>query len=67
MDKTERPKDPLKLHTKKERLLLRHDQQTKDIPGLCTLFEGLKLRVTEKIWISKDTIFLNHTSCEVVG
>ena len=61
MDKAERPKDPFKLQTKKERLLQKHDQQTKGMPGLCPLFEGLKIRVVENIWICKDIVVFKHT------
>lgn len=67
LDKSERPKDPLKLQKKKERLLQRHDQQTKGIPCQCPLFEGLKMCVTEKNWNCKHIIFLKHTSCEAAG
>ena len=67
MDRMERPMDPMKLQKKKERLLQKHDQQTNGIPGLFLLSDRLKLRVAEKIWISKEIIIFKDTSCEVVG
>ena len=61
------PKDPLKLKSKRERFLLFHDQKTAGIPGLCPLYKGLKMRVTEKIRRSKAITILKHTPCTVVG
>ena len=41
-------KQPEQLKAKLDRFLQFHDQKTAGIPGLCLLYPGLKMRVTEK-------------------
>ena len=49
------------------RFLQYHDQKTEGIPGLFPLYQGLQIRVTEKIKKSKKLIILKHASGTVVG
>ena len=60
-------KDPEKLKLQHQRFLQFHDQRTAGIPGMCPLFVGLCMRVTEKIRKGKTIHILKHTPCTVVG
>ena len=60
------PKDPQKAEAKRMRMLQFHDQKTAGMPGLCPLYKGLNLRVTEKIVRNSTIKILKHTSCTVV-
>ena len=37
------------------------------MPGLNLLYEGMKVRVTEKLVKNKNMVILKHSSCTVVG
>ena len=60
-------KDPKQLNKKLERFLQFHDQRTAGIPGLCPLFVGLRMRVTEKVMKTSQITILKHTPCYVVS
>jgi hypothetical protein len=44
-----------------------HDQRAAGIPGLCPLFVGLRMRVTEKIIKTSTITILKHSTCYVVS
>ena len=58
---------PAKLKQRLQRFLQFHDQQTAGVPGLNLLYEGMKVRVTEKLVKNKNMVILKHSSCTVVG
>ena len=60
-------KKPSKLKERLERFLQFHDQKTCGIPGLNILYEGLRVRVTEKLVKNGNLTILKHTPCTVVG
>ena len=51
---------PSDLKRRLERFLQLHDQHTSGIPGLNILYEGLRVRVTEKLVTHKKMTILNH-------
>jgi len=59
--------DPKQLNKKLERFLQFHDQRTAGIPGLCPLFVGLRMRVTEKVMKTSQITTLKHTPYYVVS
>ena len=60
-------KKPSDLKRRLERFLQLHDQQTSGIPGLNILYEGLRVRVTEKLVKNKKVTILKHSPARVVG
>ena len=55
------------VRNKLTRFLQFHDQQTEGIPGLFPLYEGLRVRVTEKIKKSAEVMILKHMTGTVTG
>ena len=53
------------LQKKRCRWLQLHDQQTAGLPGLLPLYQGMRLRVTERL--SKKLSILKHAPCTLIG
>ena len=66
MNPAEVAKNPHHLQVKLQRFLPFHDQKTSGIPGLCVLYEGLKMRTTEKLCKAGRITILKSSPCTVV-